>query len=233
MKPWCHDLRDRFAVLHDFSLCIVPSFSGVYFLGMPLNYSAAHSSRITKAKTKNPLLRRSVSSPFADLPRRKPLQRSKSKPEALEDDDDLFQDKLDDAGLVISLATEFSLRDVPQAIQYVRDHMFDELPERGGMNSTRIAEVLNFRKSLPPIVTIAHVHAMVGSPTAVEKEIAELTKAGVVRKLVVPGRGVGGASFGECLVLVKDWQRMVVEAPDLTDGLKSMYGYIFDGPTNL
>lgn len=193
---------------------------------MPLNYSAAYSSRITKTRTKSPLLRRSASSPFAALSRCKPLQRSESKPEAIHDEDDLFGDRLDDAGLVVSLATDLSLRDVAQAIQYVHTHMFDQLPERGGMNSTRIAEVLNFRKSLPPIVTIAHVHAMIGSPTAVEKEIAELTKAGVIRKLVVPGRGVGGASVGEGLVLAKHWEHMVAEASDLADDLKSMHRYI-------
>ncbi len=179
---------------------------------MPLNYSAAYSSRITKARTKN--------SSFAGLPRCKPLQRSNSKPEAIDDEDDLFEDRLDDAGLVVSLATDLSLRDVAQAIQYVHTHMFDELPERGGMNSTRIAEVLNFRKSLPPIVTIAHVHAMIGSPTAVEKEIAELTKAGIIRKLVVPGRGVGSAS----VLSAKHWECMVAEASELTDDLKSMHG---------
>ena len=192
---------------------------------MPLNFSAAHSSRITKAKTKNQSLRRSPSSPFDALPRRKPLQRSTSKPEAIEDEDDLFGDKLDDAGLVVSLATDPSVRDVAHAIQHVHSHMFDELPERGGMNSTRIAEVLNFRRSLPPIVTVTHVHAMIGSPTAVEKEIVELTKAGIIRKLVVPGRGVGGASAGEGLVLAKHWERMVIDASDLADDLKSMDKY--------
>lgn len=184
---------------------------------MPLNYSAAYSSRITKARTKN--------SPFAGLPRCKPLQRSKSKPEAIDDEDDLFEDdlfedRLDDAGLVVSLTAELPLRNVGQAIQYVHTHMFDELPERGGMNSTRIAEVLNFRKSLPPIVTIAHVHVMIGSPTAVEKEIAELTKAGIIRKLMVPGRAVGSAS----VVSGKHWECLVAEASELTDDLKSMHG---------
>ena len=189
---------------------------------MSLHYSAAFSSRITKAKAKNPLLRRSASTPFAALPRRKPLQRSKSQLEAVEDEEDLFGERLDDAGLVISLATDLSFRDVAQAMQYVQTHMFDDLPKRGGMNSTRIAEVLNFRKSLPPIVTVAHVHAMIHSPTAAEKEIAELTKAGVIRKLVVPGRGLGGASVGEGLVLAQYWERMITEASDLADELKRM-----------
>ncbi|MCJ1366544.1 hypothetical protein MMC16_005673 [Acarospora aff. strigata] len=187
---------------------------------MPLNFSAAYSSRITKAK---PSLRRSASSPFAGFARRKPVQRSKSKPEAIEEEDDLFGDRLDDAGLVASLADDLSLRDVAQAIQYVHSHMFDELPERGGMNSTRIAEVLNFRKSLPPIVTVAHVHAMIGQPTAVEKEIAELTKAGIIRKFVVPGRSVGGASIGDGLILAELWERMIMEASELPEDLRSLY----------
>ncbi|KAI9880652.1 MAG: hypothetical protein M1830_001656 [Pleopsidium flavum] len=190
---------------------------------MPLSYSAAYSSRITKPKTKIPLLRRSTSSPFAALPRRKPVQRSKSKPEDVDADDDLFGDRLDDAGLVASLANDLSLRDVAQVIQYVGNHMFDEVPERGGMNSTRIAEVLNFRKSLPPIVTVAHVHAMIVSPTVAEKEIAELMKAGIIRKVVVPGRGVGGASVGEGLVLAKHWDLMINEASELEEDLKRWF----------
>ncbi len=190
---------------------------------MPLNFSAAHSSRITKAKSRNALLRRTVSSPFADHLRRKPVQRSLSKPEVADNEDDLLGDRLDDTGPITSLADELSLRDVSQVLQYARSHMFDELPERGGMNSTRIAEILNFRRDLPPIVTVAYVHAMLRSPTAVEKGIAELTKAGVIRRLVVPGRGVGGASVGEGLVLFKDWELRVKEELELPDDVKCVY----------
>ena len=190
---------------------------------MPLNFSAAHSSRITKHKSKNPLLKRSSSSPFANAARRKPVQRSQSKPEIVEDDEDLFGDRLDDNGLVTSLATDLSLRDVAQIIRYIRTHMFDQVPERGGMNSTQIAEVLNLQKSLPPIVSVAHVHALLSSPTAAEREIAELTKAGVVRKITVPGRGTGGSSMGEGLVLVFDWEEMVNKTSSLTLELKGEF----------
>ncbi|MCJ1298506.1 hypothetical protein MMC08_001296 [Hypocenomyce scalaris] len=190
---------------------------------MPLNFSAAHSSRITKHKSKNPLLKRSSSLPFANAARRKPVQRSQSKPEIVEDDEDLFGDRLDDNGLVTSLATDLSLRDVAQIIRYIRTHMFDQLPERGGMNSTQIAEVLNLRKSLPPIVSVAHVHALISSPTAAEREIAELTRAGVVRKITVPGRGTGGSSMGEGLVLVSDWEEMVNKTSSLTLELKDEF----------
>ena len=87
--------------------------------------------------------------------------------------------------------------------------MFDPIPaRRSGMNSTRIAEVLNFRRALPPIVTKGHVLALSSSVdssgsgsdsvgggygvgcrsyTAVERDIAGLVARGVVRKVAIPG----------------------------------------------
>lgn len=184
---------------------------------MPLNFSAAHSSRITKrSQHKNPSLKRSASSPFASLNQRKPIQRTQSKPElTVGDDDDLFEDRLDDVGIVKSLAADLSLRDVAQHIQYIRAHMFDALPEAGGFNSTRIAEILNFRKCLPPTVTVAHVHAMTGTPTKTERELAELSKVGIVRRIEIPGRGSGGSSIGDGLILLKDIESLIRKAKDL------------------
>ena len=187
---------------------------------MPLNFSAAHSSRITKRQTaKNPLLRRSSSSPFTSLKQRKPIQRSQSEFKNAADHGDLFEDRLDDRGLVTSLATDLSLRDVAQIVGYAHKHMFEAIPERGGFNSTRIAEILNFRKCLPRTVTVAHVHAMTKSPTATEKEIAELSKAGIIRKIVIPGRGAGGSSMSEGLVLFADIEQMLAETGSLNQVL--------------
>lgn len=191
---------------------------------MPLNFSAAHSSRITKRQTvKSPLLRRSSSSPLIRFNQRKPIQRSQSKIEKddEDEDDDFFADRLDDIGLVTSLAADLSLRDVAQMIGYVRTHMFDAMPERGGFNSTRIAEILNFRKSLPPTVTVTHVHAMMKSPTATEREIAELAKAGIIRRIMVPGRGTGGSSMSEGLVLFEDIANIIKGVEILDEALIS------------
>lgn len=184
---------------------------------MSLRFSAAHSSRIKK--TKAPVFKRSSStpSPYADLPRRKPIQRSKSKAEVQQDEDEnLLEDRLDDVGLVQALASDLNLRDVAQAIQYIRGSMFIDIPRAAGMNSTRIAEVLNYRKNLPPIVTMAHVQALLNSPTTTEREIAELIQGGVVRKMVVPGRG----SLGEVLILVRDLVEMISASPNLEADLK-------------
>ncbi|MCJ1251535.1 hypothetical protein MMC30_008770 [Trapelia coarctata] len=191
---------------------------------MPFTFTAAPSSRISKTKPKKLSFKQAASSPFPKLNLQKSASRARSKVKTVEDDDEtLFEDRLDDQGLVATLATDLRLRDVAQTMKYIRSHMFDELPERGGMNSTRIAEVLNFRKSLPPIVPNAHVHALIKSPTVVEREIAELTAAGILRRIVVPGRGVGRSSISDALVLVEDWERLVRDTKGFDGDLVDAY----------
>jgi hypothetical protein len=189
--------------------CVLLSYNYTAFTSrMSFNFSAAHSSRIKKSAKPAAFKRNSSSaSPYSSLPRRKPLQRSSTKPEQADDEnDDLFGDRLDDVGLVKTLATDLTLRDVAQAISHIRGKMWSRIPEqRAGMNSTRIAEVLNFRSSIPPIVTVSHVQALLNSPTTVEREIAELVRGGAIRKVVVGGRG----SLGEALILVKDLDDMI------------------------
>lgn len=143
----------------------------------------------------------------ASLPRRKPgvSARTTSKNKSLNDDDDDFfgDDKLDDYGLVTALATDLSLRDTPQAIQYIRSHMFAPIPgTASGMTSTRIAEVLNYRRALPPLASVAHAQVLLSSPSAVEREVAELARQGFLRRIVVPRRGAAG----EFVVLASDYE---------------------------
>lgn len=200
------------------SLVIPFDFSHIcVHIKMPFTFSAAPSSRIVKKRqNKNSLLKLSSSSSLASG-RRKP---SKSAHEADDDEDDFFGDRLDEIALVRCLRTDLSLRDVPQTMQHIRMHMFDPVPERGGMNSTRIAEILDFRKSLPPTVTLAHIHALVGSPTAVEREIAELKLAGLIRKTVVPGREIGASSISEGIILSKDLKFLLNEVGELDREVK-------------
>lgn len=197
---------------------------------MSLRFSAAHSSRIKKSKPPNLKRTSTAGSPFASLPRRKPIQRSASKPETTGHDEDFFEDHLDDHGLVKALATDLTLRDVAQAILYIRGNMWSTIPDqRGGMNSTRIAEVLNFRSSLPPVVTVSHVQALLNSPTTVEREIAELIKKGAMRKIVVGGRG----NVGEALILAKDLDDMIQGSKLEQTFKKKLIGILHDHPTAL
>lgn len=194
---------------------------------MSLKFSAAHSSRITK-RSKNPLLKRSSTSPFNSMPRKKLIHSSRSTQAVVDDDEEFVGDRLDEKCLLHCLNTDLSLRDVPQSMRHIHAHMFDPIPDRGGLNSTRIAEILNFRKSLPPTVTLAHVHAFIGSPTTTEREIAELTRAGVIRKLVIPGRGTGASSISDGIILSQDLETLLEEADGLVKEVKGMQRLTWD-----
>ena len=128
---------------------------------------AAKSSRVTKRKAP-------ARNAFTSYPRRKAFQSKASK--ALESaSDEENDDELYDAGPTQNLAPGLTIRTTAQALQCIQQRMFDPIPEqRAGMNSVRIAEVLNHRKNLPNIITVAHVRALLIAPTKVEREIAEL-----------------------------------------------------------
>lgn len=177
----------------------------------------ARSSRITTSRRRSAVsalgLKRSTSSPSNASPSKRSLPTSEST--AYDDDEEL-----DDLGIAASLASDLNFRDVPQYMEYIRNHMFSDLPEKAGMNSTRIAEVLNFRRLLPPFVTVAHVDALSTSSTVVEREIAELAKKGIVRRVTIPHRGVGAAAVGDGIASVKEWEELVRVHKGLSDELK-------------
>lgn len=188
---------------------------------MSFQATAARSSRIKKTRKLSAAaamgLRRVTSSPSSASPRKKSLQ--SAKPPDFDKDE-----KLDDTGVIASLAADLNFRDVPQYMEYIRNKMFSDIPEKAaGMNSTRIAEVLNFRKSLPPIVTIAHIDALSVSPTRTEREIVELAQAGILRRVTIPHRGVGAAAVGDGLASVQEWHRLVRSHPGLAEDLQCEY----------
>jgi hypothetical protein len=91
------------------------------------------------------------------------------------------------------------------------------------MNSTRIAETLNYRKALPPIVTLAHLDALCTSSTKTEREIAELARAGILRRVTIPNRGMGLASVGDGISSVQEWERLVRSHTGLTPDVQCKY----------
>lgn len=100
-----------------------------------------------------------------------------------------------------------SLRDVMQAMRYIRAHMFTAVPPTG-FHSTRTADLLNYRVSVPPIVTVGHLNAMLSAPSRVEREVAELLGKGVVRRVRVERR----AALGEALIDSRALEDMVSRA---------------------
>jgi hypothetical protein len=100
-------------------------------------------------------------------------------------------------------------RDVLYAVQYARTSMFAPLPDRAGMNSVRIAEVLNFQRNLPAIVSLAHVHAVISASSKTEREIAALQSAGKLRRIKVTGRGNDISGTGEVLIRMDDFEALL------------------------
>ncbi|KAH7356168.1 serine-threonine protein kinase 19-domain-containing protein [Pyrenochaeta sp. MPI-SDFR-AT-0127] len=188
---------------------------------MAFQATPARSSRITKSRRPSGVaalgLRRTTSAPSSASQRKKPLPSSEK---SIPYDD---EDQLDDTGVIASLAEDLNFRDVPQYMEYIRNRMFSDMPEKAGMNSTRIAEVLNYRRRLPPFVTIAHIDALSTSSTRTEREIAELAQAGILRRVTIPLRGVGAAAVGDGIASVRDWQTLVRSHGDLTEELKAKY----------
>ncbi|KAI3401924.1 hypothetical protein diail_6484 [Diaporthe ilicicola] len=176
------------------------------------------------------------SSSWSDtLPRTK-LGSTRAKAQRADDQEDFFHDKLDDTGLVHALATDLNLRDVPQAMRYSREHMFAPMPGQPsalGLSSARAAEVLNARRALPPVATVAHLQALLRSPTAVDREAAELARAGAVRRVVVLRRGRDGG-VGEYLVASADLERLVGASGALDDDAKDAFcRWLRDNPAKL
>ncbi|WEW60076.1 hypothetical protein PRK78_005560 [Emydomyces testavorans] len=197
---------------------------------MPLQFTAAPSSRIKKAGTRNP----KRNSPFGLQRRIKPSSRSPaqtSQGQAKVDSgshggygDAYNGDQLPDIGPSHHVAETTLVSNVIQAIQHVQSTMFIDIPaSRTGMNSTRIAEVLNFRRSLPPVVSIAHVHVLLNAPTKVEREIVDLIDSTRLRRLFIPGRGSALAGLGDCLILVEDWELLVLSSASLEESLKEKF----------
>ena len=186
------------------------------------------TSKVSKSQKKDPikaLRRASSSSPFAGAQRRKPSQSTeKRQSKQDEEPEDQESERLGDVGIVTSLPTDRPVSGIVDLMRYIQKRTFSEVPERAaGMNSTRIAEVLNFRLNLPPIVSVAHIHALSAASTAAEREIDELLRKGIIRKIVISGRGSGAATFGDGLVLVEDWEKLVMRNHQLGQELKSKY----------
>lgn len=194
---------------------------------MPLRITGApsSSSRIDKSS------RRPAPSPFSSAKRRKPTQSPAKKPKPAKEEDDLFDLPLEDEGLIASLADDLNFSDVAQQIRWISEHQFSAVPKAGGMKSTRIAEVLNFRATLPPLVSVHHVHAMSRFPTTTEREIGTLANAGIIRRVVLPARESGGASVGEALVLTDQWERLIRSYSDISDETKDKYVSLLRSPT--
>ncbi|PNP49308.1 hypothetical protein THARTR1_09916 [Trichoderma harzianum] len=182
---------------------------------MPQNLRSilGKSNRVRKPSRPSPARQSSTSTAKASSQ----SPRKGKRPAAKDDLDAEFQDKLSDVGVVKLLQEELTLRDVVQAMRYVRNGMFTPVPPTG-FKSTRSAEVLNYRLTVPPIVTLGHLNAILTSPSKVEREVVELSRSGVLRKVRVERRG----GMGEALIETSDLEAMVRKT-GMSEGAKEQF----------
>ncbi|KAK5680665.1 hypothetical protein LTS10_007598 [Elasticomyces elasticus] len=170
-----------------------------------------------------PIRKSSSSTPFSTFPRKKTsLSRQFSKETSTDE-------RLTDLGLTPSLAPPNIPQDVLSLIHHIQSTTWEPIPEVTGMNSVRIGEVLRYRGTLPPIVSLAHLYALSVSPTETERELARLVSQGIVRKIVIPGRTAskgGGGSGGvvaEGVVLASTWKGLLDGCGSVDEGVKRKY----------
>ncbi|OPB46833.1 hypothetical protein A0O28_0069570 [Trichoderma guizhouense] len=183
---------------------------------MPQNLRSilGKSNRVRKPSRPSPARQSSTSTAKASSSQ---SPRKAKRPAAKNDLDAEFQDKLSDVGVVKLLQEELTLRDVVQAMRYVRNGMFTPVPPTG-FKSTRSAEILNYRLTVPPIVTLGHLNAILTSPSKVEREVVELSRSGVLRKVRVERRG----GMGEALIETSDLEAMVRKT-GMSEGAKEQF----------
>ncbi|KAH0491338.1 hypothetical protein TgHK011_002773 [Trichoderma gracile] len=184
------------------------------------------SNRVRKPSRPTTRARQNPSSPAKPPPSSPSPRKSKKKPAPKDDPDAQFQDKLSDIGVAQLLQEELTLRDVVQAMRYVRSKMFTPVPPTG-FKSTRSAEILNYRLAMPPIVTLGHLHAVLTSPSKVEREVVELSRSGVIRKVRVERRG----GMGEALIEMADFEAMVRKAGVSQETRDRFLEFLRENPT--
>lgn len=107
------------------------------------------------------------------------------------------------------------------AVQYIRESMFERLPERAGMNSVRIAEVLNYQKRLPALVTLAHIHALMSAASRTERDIQSLFAENKLRRITLVGRGNEVSGLSELLIPTDEYEAMVLNSGLPADAISS------------
>ncbi|RMZ87723.1 hypothetical protein DV736_g5049, partial [Chaetothyriales sp. CBS 134916] len=168
------------------------------------SYLSSRTWRVSKPES----LRRHAASPSASGRQTKPGHGTKSSAVPK----DKFQDegeRLHETGKILPTVNVEGANDVISAICHAKTTIFCELPPRAGMNSTQIAEVLNFQKNIPPVASLAHVHAIVSASSRTERQISELLASGELRKLRLVGRGNDVTGIGEVLILTSDLKAML------------------------
>ncbi|KAK9465740.1 bifunctional purine biosynthesis protein purH [Lipomyces arxii] len=96
--------------------------------------------------------------------------------------------KLEITNLIVSIEGEMSrLSDINIGISVVLSRMWEPIPEKGiGLSRDGMADLYRFRKTIPPLIMVSHLHALFPSdPTFIDREVQRVAEEGIVRRMVV------------------------------------------------
>ncbi|EPS42671.1 hypothetical protein H072_3296 [Dactylellina haptotyla CBS 200.50] len=188
-----------------------------------MSFNLTASSRIKKqppgaaARRKNPLnqLHRKTSSP------RKPASAS-STPPLSSSSRSSFSSSLYSPGWPTDFFTSAALpANVLEAIAYVLKYQFTPLPETLtglGLSRDTIADILNFRRALPPVVPLPHLHSLLPSPTETERAITAFVADGTLRRVHIR---TGNSTHLEGVMQTDEFLKSIAQSTSLEEDTKT------------
>ncbi|KAK6350859.1 hypothetical protein TWF718_004041 [Orbilia javanica] len=116
---------------------------------------------------------------------------------------------------------------VLEGMKYILSHQFTPLPPTLtglGLSRDLLAEILNYRKSFPPVVPLPHLHSVLRSPTETEREIASLVADGTLRRVTIK---TGNMATLDGVILTDDFLKSIASSSVLDAEIKDSFLSLF------
>ncbi|KAF3273109.1 hypothetical protein TWF970_009393 [Orbilia oligospora] len=116
---------------------------------------------------------------------------------------------------------------VLEGMKYFMSNQFTPLPPTLtglGISRDLLAEVLNYRKSFPPVVPLPHLHSVLLSPTETEREITSLVADGTLRRVTIK---TGNMTSLDGVITTDDFLKSIASSSALDAELKEAFLSLF------
>ncbi|KAF3161872.1 hypothetical protein TWF225_008657 [Orbilia oligospora] len=116
---------------------------------------------------------------------------------------------------------------VLEGMKYILSNQFTPLPPTLtglGISRDLLAEVLNYRKSFPPVVPLPHLHSVLLSPTETEREITSLVADGTLRRVTIK---TGNMTSLDGVITTDDFLKSIASSSALDAEMKEAFLSLF------
>ncbi|KAK6507095.1 hypothetical protein TWF481_005544 [Arthrobotrys musiformis] len=116
---------------------------------------------------------------------------------------------------------------VLESMEYILSHQFTPLPPTLtglGISRDLLAEILNYRKSFPPVVPLPHLHSVLLSPTETEREITSLVTDGTLRRVTIK---TGNTTTLDGIISTDDFLKSIASSSALDAETKDAFLSLF------